>query len=919
MSDKKVSTNLYSKIGDIVEFLRVYKKDNNNFDLKIKKKSYDKVCKMYGNERLTPVSFICYQINTVESQLTRLKTMNKELEEGEADKILEAIHEYLIIPESLASLDEEKQFELAIKMKGKYIKDIFKKAGFNMDSLLEYANVQIVEQEIEETTKVQISYYIYENIFRLVPLLKVIPKEGETFDIAFYSYRNILNKCGIELEKIIPYLQIKQKDINREELIKKNIPLYEKSKVRELKGKINEDIKEEKIYILKGGDMCKRYPTIPFDDFELNGNEGRNILNDIPDKIKNKKNSIKKIYENSDNQIIEIKDINNKVFFIRKKVKDSILSLPESQNDEYIINDIDNNEIIISKNKLKENKNSPLVKLYNKNNNKEFIYIPKNEIDDDFNKFKYIKQNNNFKGKNKNGEHKEITFLLMDAECENLPKLDDSKPLYSIASTKNTNTAPVDFSDINERLLKDIIPQNELLLSKDHDNKDILMLKLEGDNLTKYPQTDFDNFDLYDKDGKIIKVSRKKIEKDNKDIKCQFIEIKDNDNNKNELVNKNQLIDSLKNKEDENIEIKNKDGNILKLKKKNIEIIKQDNKYINLPEQGEELKKKLLSEIKDSFIKVKDSKNNKDELLRTSQLNEVINHKQKAPFINYELQNPKKEKVHITKQICQEKISNPNNKLILCYDDSQKEKPFLVPLTNIQNSKCNGNELFDIGNGKKIPFKNLRIKQLDNSPEMGTQLEEEKMLKIYNLINKIKSSPLNKNYKTQNLDGNVCFVSNNYIPKLQNESNNNDKDSKFKIHDAFGKNKVILTKKNIDKDSKPGDYILIKNKDDNQNYLVDYNDLMNNLNSFKSTDDEIIIANSLDNRKMKLNPLSIEIVPPYNDFPIEKLSTKKKSPEKIEEGRTRLRSMPLISHIPEKKAYKIRRAIIYKKQRKDSQ
>ena len=186
MSDKKSPSNLYSKIGDIVEFLRVYKKDNNDFDLKIKKKTYDKICKLYGNERLTPVSFISYQIKSEESQLTRLKTMNKELEEGEADKILDAIQEYLIIPKSLESLEEEEQFELAIKMKGKYIKDIFKKAGFHMDSLLEYANVQIVEQEIEETTKVQINYYIYENIFRLVPLLKVIFKDEEKFDIAFY-------------------------------------------------------------------------------------------------------------------------------------------------------------------------------------------------------------------------------------------------------------------------------------------------------------------------------------------------------------------------------------------------------------------------------------------------------------------------------------------------------------------------------------------------------------------------------------------------------------------------------------------------------------------------------------------------------------------------------------------------------------
>ena len=57
-------------------------------------------------------------------------------------------------------------------------------------------------------------------------------------------------------------------------------------------------------------------------------------------------------------------------------------------------------------------------------------------------------------------------------------------------------------------------------------------------------------------------------------------------------------------------------------------------------------------------------------------MNEIINHKQRAPFINYELVNPKKEKVYITKKI---NVCNSNNKLILCYDEEQKDKSFLVP------------------------------------------------------------------------------------------------------------------------------------------------------------------------------------------------------------------------------------------------
>ena len=55
-----------------------------------------------------------------------------------------------------------------------------------------------------------------------------------------------------------------------------------------------------------------------------------------------------------------------------------------------------------------------------------------------------------------------------------------------------------------------------------------------------------------------------------------------------------------------------------KKKKKNMQIIKQDNKYIDITEQGEEIKKRLISVIKDSLVKVKDSKNNKDTFLRNS-------------------------------------------------------------------------------------------------------------------------------------------------------------------------------------------------------------------------------------------------------------------------------------------------------------
>ena len=49
-------------------------------------------------------------------------------------------------------------------------------------------------------------------------------------------------------------------------------------------------------------------------------------------------------------------------------------------------------------------------------------------------------------------------------------------------------------------------------------------------------------------------------------------------------------------------------------------------------------------------------------------------------------------------------------------------------------------------------------------PKLGVQPEEEKMIKIYNLIFKINDGPLNQSFKIENVDEKLChFISNNYI------------------------------------------------------------------------------------------------------------------------------------------------------------
>ena len=1481
MTETKGKSHLFDEIACKKEFLKAKQKGDKKFNVKFPKTSFDKICQLYGNERLSPISFITYHTVEIKTSLSRLKTVSKELDDNETIKVIKTLDNYYVVPKRLREYDEEKQYELSVKIKYKHVKDIIKKAGLGIDELLDIVDFQVVTLENEETTtKIQISYIVYETIFKSIPLLKVI-FENDNFEIAFYSFRTILNKSGIKLEEVIPYLKIIIADINREELMKTIMPLYESVKIRQTKELINQDIRNAQLYILKGCNTCTRYPNNNLDDFEFARNEVSVLLHDIIDKIENKKNNLKNIYDNINNQIIEINDNNDKVKYVRKKIYDAVISSPESKFDEYKINDINNDETIVSKKVLIENKNNnlPLIKLYNKNNSKDdYVYIPIKNIDDILKKFTYIRQEEIFKGKNKNEESIEIKYLLMDVECDTLPGIDESKALYTIPgesaiyeSTKKdllnklnddellickiknvfisydtinnikkrdlniknkkikykikniineeeiviieyteifdndipydfvmlnnkdnpsdiiivnkndlvnemnswedpkndikiknqidnneisinpskiiiktpkkeelpenyeniqdeiiekikieniiiktnkyyikktvvkkiiedteeydiyyvkdiynkkvkiskkqlikdndddtcqyisisseeepikkiivknkkliskleedpteenitldeddtedgkkyiikktkilinpieideeeinfeeqpqkiiknlikeiidyyyiyidednkphyirvdtlklikdyksqypienfviddergnkvkiskvkanellenktepkyisledeenkgvpifadltileksendidepiqvnnegkkiklknvkiskiekikslpeqpeekqfqilenliqnlqkkeplsdiiqvkdvknndififedtlnkieenkgdpekttykgntpmkeeiicgkkinkvsqniyiklvepniivnkkdlekelktykpnqnkiiikdvtgkqsefeplnvhiykstpeetdvTKILPKDFSDINEKLLIDTIPHNILILSKDLNNKDIIIKKREGDNLIKYPRTEFDEFIIFDKDGKKIKVSRKIIERDNNNIKNEFIEIKDNTNNENHIIEVNEFKEALKDKENEEFEVKNKEGKKIKLNKKKIIIIKQNTNYIDIPEQGIALKNKLLSEIKDCFIKVKDSKNNNETYLRNSQLIKIINHKQKAPFINYEIISPKNEKVYVTKEICQEKINNsPNDKYILCYDETKKDETFLVPLSNIQNAKCDGDEQFECGNGKKIIFKNLRITKLGNAPEIGLQPEEEKMIKVFNLINKIKSGPLNKNYKTKNHEGKPCFISNNYINILQNESNVADNNTQYKINDAFGTNKVILNKDTIDKDKIPGEYVIIKNKNDNNNYLIDLKDLINNLSSFKSTDNEINIINAVDNTQLKINPLNIDIVPPFNDYPYEIIKNEIKEEDK--KSGIKLRSLPVRPIIPEKRVYRIRRAIIYKRKKSE--
>ena len=1511
------SLNIYDEILETKLTLTVLKNHGASFDFP--KKAFDRICQFYGKEKLKPVSFVTFHKKTETFEVQKRSTAFHDLGNNDILKIFDSANCFEIIPSDY--LGKYNDFEIsqnAPKIKNKSMKQIAKQAGMEWVNINDYCEINIVSTHVEETSKVIITYYLIESVFKFIPMLNIILVDGKNIDLSYYSYRSILEKSGIKLEDTLPYLKTKVEKIDRKDISVKNIPLYEKVRVREVKDRIKAgNLAEKNVEIYMGNEPLNRYNKTDFDFVEEERNEASNLLYELIEKVENKKNEINTYLEDVNNLIIEIKDVNNNVVYIRRRIYDEIVADPETNFNEYKTDDIFGNEILVSKEDLPNYAENPnLIKIYKKDSPKEeFVLTDFTELDANLNNFTYARQVEVIKGKNKNEEELEEEWPMMDVECDELPQLNDAEPLFSIPEkeklfekTKNdlldelkkednkdillyhkknnfipvnfvdevkerdkklrnknvkykiknpvntdeeviiveytdifeddgntpecvlinnedepdaklvvnknnllnlinewpdldsnislqneinnedveinphkikliklekqeipknyediqeeikksitpentiiksndalmkkaivskiinlnepdndiyyvndinnkkvktskkqlekdnedpscqylcilaneepdkdiiiskeefvnqldsdpmeescplkdkdgnshnlkktsikikpleiedinfdeqpnaikknliknikdyyypytdpennkkhyvrndilkliksykspypienfqveddkddkfiipkdiavklvdepnevkyvclddeetkgepvmadlemlkkaegdidepievnkdgkkiklknvkitkiknidslgeqpeekqyeiiynlikkiqkdnpssdifkvkdnenkdifiyeetlnkidenksdppktlykgnsplkqeitcgkdvtktspnkyiklvepnvildkkelekslkeykpkqkilkmndadgkpvefdplkaqvyeaspeetdvTKILPADFSDINEKLLIDIIPQNKLLLINDRNNKPIVIKKKEGDNLVKYPKTTFDIFALYDKDGKKIKASRKDVEKKVNDENCEYIEIIDNTNgeNKNEIVLVKELVVALKDKENEEFEIKEKEGKKIKLNKKKITIVKQNTKYTEVPEQGEEIKNKLLSDVKDSFIKVKDSKNNRDILLRCSQINEINNHKQRATFINYEILNNKKEKVYTTKDICKQKASpSDNEKLILCYDETQKDKEFLVPLDKIKNCTLDADEQMDLDNNQKVLLKNLRIKKLEDAPKLGTQPEEEKMIKVMNLINKINAGPLNKSYKAKDIDGKPCFISNNYITKLQNETKNDENDTKYKINDAFGTNKINLSKLNLDKDSKPGDYVLIKNKKDNKDYLMDLKDLLSNLHKFKSIDNDITVTNAVDNKPMVLNPLELEIVPPFNNYPLQKTFAKKVIPEKKDEEvininkekekekveerrdrradddkdkegikeRIRLRSAPARSRAPEKKSYKIRRAIIYKRQKK---
>ena len=275
-------------------FYNITLKSNPNFNIQISDNSLNIIKKFYGKEQLLFESFIFYLDKKISSIVTEEKTMNKELDDNEANIISERLSnlgKYFIIPESFKSLDEDKQYEQAIKLPGKDITHIMKKADINIESMIYYLGLQIVSHEINEN--IIINYYVLEKIFKLIYFLNIKFINKNNIDITFYSFRQILKKCGITLEEIIPFLHMDIKNIDRNNINYNEIPIIKSIQIREMKELISPEILNMNFDIMKGSDSINRIRKNDFKEMEICRNEESNLLYEIFGKIENKKMKLK--------------------------------------------------------------------------------------------------------------------------------------------------------------------------------------------------------------------------------------------------------------------------------------------------------------------------------------------------------------------------------------------------------------------------------------------------------------------------------------------------------------------------------------------------------------------------------------------------------------------------------------------------
>ena len=270
--------------------------------------------------------------------------------------------------------------------------------------------------------------------------------------------------------------------------------------------------------------------------------------------------------------------------------------------------------------------------------------------------------------------------------------------------------------------------------------------------------------------------------------------------------------------------------------------------------------KKNLFPVDDNLIYVNYIDNNNNNLIiKFSLLKLIKNHIQRINFNNYEIFDINNNKVILNKNIVNDLINVPENKLLyLCYDNESNDI-CLINLDLLKNFNRNLNDIIETENNKKIKFNNIRIKKSNIITKLPPQPEEEKLInkKINDLKKKLNSKiPYSEFVEIKTNENSNNFIINEYFNLINKNSDENE--TKYIIKDIY--NQEIIIKKELKAIDPNNSYLNILISDTQKKYFVNKNILKKIIENYNILNPEITLKDIITKENFNVDPINIIIL-----------------------------------------------------------
>ena len=320
MSDNEKKFVPSDEKKDYVNFLE---KKNNlkivnpNFSINLKFSSYKKILNQIETPLELFVNYITFR--TISQNIKyETQTITDYNVSDEYKKLLEVTKYFYVIKPEYSNLEDEEKMEHQIILRNNSLRKIMKLIGEDFIQSLSFIEIIITtityeylihrkkkEKKLNDNIKRLLDYYLIYNI-------------GDNIIISDYSIKKILSLAKLDLYDLPDYLKIKKFN-GDEELRKKKINNLIKitknlSNIQEIKKNKKNTVKNFTI----GYDISEKNKEINIDDIEFAFNEASNLMDDIINKLNNKKKEINNNCDNENNLFIYIKDKDGNDVFIRK-------------------------------------------------------------------------------------------------------------------------------------------------------------------------------------------------------------------------------------------------------------------------------------------------------------------------------------------------------------------------------------------------------------------------------------------------------------------------------------------------------------------------------------------------------------------------------------------------------------------------